>query len=261
MDAVVQLLSSVEFFVHIVGVGLSPARFELLSRKLAATSWFGWVGRVWGAVLLGSRTPSCRQGGGLPTWKGMKQSPGWRCCLSSKWEGLEQPTPLLYFFITRLYQIYSGFLVVSLPGFITYETVACSCLDPMDCSLPDSSVRGIFQAIVLEWIAISFKGVYKSWPRAQCRNFEKKIISNHFSSSIWVYPGCELILQVGIGEIELGRKKLKIIILLFADRYILVSLSLVILISLILFMNWKHHMLILMFLTSHIFTYVSLLMQ
>ena len=28
--------------------------------------------------------------------------------------------------------------------------------DPMDCSLPGSSVRGIFQAIVLEWIAISF---------------------------------------------------------------------------------------------------------
>ena len=28
--------------------------------------------------------------------------------------------------------------------------------DPMDCSLPGSSVRGIFQAILLEWIAISF---------------------------------------------------------------------------------------------------------
>ena len=26
----------------------------------------------------------------------------------------------------------------------------------MDCSLPGASVRGIFQAIVLEWIAISF---------------------------------------------------------------------------------------------------------
>ena len=28
--------------------------------------------------------------------------------------------------------------------------------DPMDYSLPGSSVHGIFQAIVLEWIAISF---------------------------------------------------------------------------------------------------------
>ena len=32
-----------------------------------------------------------------------------------------------------------------------------SCLEnPMDCGLPGSSVRGIFQTIVLEWIAISF---------------------------------------------------------------------------------------------------------
>ena len=28
--------------------------------------------------------------------------------------------------------------------------------DPMDCSLPGSSIRGIFQARVLEWVAISF---------------------------------------------------------------------------------------------------------
>ena len=28
--------------------------------------------------------------------------------------------------------------------------------DPMDCSLPGSSVHGIFQARVLEWIAIAF---------------------------------------------------------------------------------------------------------
>ena len=37
--------------------------------------------------------------------------------------------------------------------------VAQLCLtlcDPMDCSLPGSSVHGIFQARILEWIAISF---------------------------------------------------------------------------------------------------------
>ena len=37
--------------------------------------------------------------------------------------------------------------------------VAQSCptlSDPMDCSLPDSSVHGIFQARVLEWGAIAF---------------------------------------------------------------------------------------------------------
>ena len=39
--------------------------------------------------------------------------------------------------------------------------VAQSCLtlsDPMECSLPGSSVHGIFQARVLEWVAIAFSG-------------------------------------------------------------------------------------------------------
>ena len=40
--------------------------------------------------------------------------------------------------------------------------------DPMDCSLPGSSVHGIFQAIVLEWIDISFSR-RSSQPRAQTR--------------------------------------------------------------------------------------------
>ena len=47
--------------------------------------------------------------------------------------------------------------------------VTQSCLtlcDPMDCSLPGSSVHGIFQARVLEWVAISFSRG-SSWPRYQ----------------------------------------------------------------------------------------------
>ena len=33
--------------------------------------------------------------------------------------------------------------------------------DPMDCSLPGFSVRGIFQARILEWVAISFsRGIF-----------------------------------------------------------------------------------------------------
>ena len=28
--------------------------------------------------------------------------------------------------------------------------------DPMDCSLPSSSIHGIFQARILEWVATSF---------------------------------------------------------------------------------------------------------
>ena len=40
--------------------------------------------------------------------------------------------------------------------------VAQSCLtlsDPMDYSLPGSSIHGIFQARVPEWVAIAFSGV------------------------------------------------------------------------------------------------------
>ena len=48
--------------------------------------------------------------------------------------------------------------------------VAQSCLtpsDPMDCSLPGPSVHGIFQARVLEWVAIAFSGCEEliNWKR------------------------------------------------------------------------------------------------
>ena len=48
-----------------------------------------------------------------------------------------------------------------LSWFETENEVIQSCptlFNPMDCSLPGSSVHGIFQAIVLEWVAISFSG-------------------------------------------------------------------------------------------------------
>ena len=46
--------------------------------------------------------------------------------------------------------------------------VAQLCLtlcDPMDCSLPGSSIHGIFQARVLEWGAIAFSAVSSSYPQ------------------------------------------------------------------------------------------------
>ena len=35
-------------------------------------------------------------------------------------------------------------------------SVMCDSFNPMDCSLPGSSVHGIFQARVLKWVAVSF---------------------------------------------------------------------------------------------------------
>ena len=54
---------------------------------------------------------------------------------------------------------------------IKWSEVTQLCLtpcDPMDCSLPHSSVHGIFQARVLEWVAISFSRG-SSQPRDQTR--------------------------------------------------------------------------------------------
>ena len=60
--------------------------------------------------------------------------------------------------------------------------VAQSCptlFDPMDCSLPGSSVHGIFQALVLEWIAISFSRG-SSWPRHQTQL--SRIVDRRFTA-------------------------------------------------------------------------------
>ena len=56
-------------------------------------------------------------------------------------------------------------------GWKSESEVAQSCLtlcDPMDCSLPGSTLHGILQAGILEWVAISFSRG-SSRPRGDCR--------------------------------------------------------------------------------------------
>ena len=48
--------------------------------------------------------------------------------------------------------------------------------DPMDCSPPGSSVLGIFQARILEWIAVSFSRDLPD-PGIKSRSFALKAIS------------------------------------------------------------------------------------
>ena len=52
--------------------------------------------------------------------------------------------------------------------------------DPMDCSLPGSSIQGIFQARILEWVAISLSRG-SSWPRD--RTQVSRIVGRRFT--IW----------------------------------------------------------------------------
>ena len=79
--------------------------------------------------------------------------------------------------------------------------VTQSCLtlyDPRDCSLPSSSIHGILQARILEWVAIPFfRG--SSWPRdwthissASCisgRFFTTKPPGKPYKSKLWIQWG------------------------------------------------------------------------
>ena len=64
-------------------------------------------------------------------------------------------------------------------------SVAQSCptlYDPMDCSLPGSSVHGIFQARILEWVVISFSTGYsqpRNWTCVPCISCSGRQILYH----------------------------------------------------------------------------------
>ena len=64
---------------------------------------------------------------------------------------------------------------------IRVSEVAQSCptlCDPIDCSLPGSAVHGILQAIVLEWIAISFS---RGSPQPRAQTQVSRIVDRGFT--------------------------------------------------------------------------------
>ena len=68
------------------------------------------------------------------------------------------------------------FVLVTLSLEVSYLMCMCahSCLtlcDSMDCSLPGSSIHGIFQGRILEWVAISLSRRFsrpRDWTRVSC---------------------------------------------------------------------------------------------
>ena len=65
--------------------------------------------------------------------------------------------------------------------FLKWREVTQTCqtlCDPMDCSLLHSSIHGIFQARVLEWVAISFSRG-SSWPKDQTQ--VSRTVGRHFT--------------------------------------------------------------------------------
>ena len=62
----------------------------------------------------------------------------------------------------------------------------------MDCSLPGSSVQGIFQARLLEWVAIAFsRGIFPGIPWESNQGIEPggqtrvRIVGRCFTVSLW----------------------------------------------------------------------------
>ena len=90
---------------------------------------------------------------------------------------------MLWVFISLLshYRHFKILVFLSLYEVKWSEVARCVWLfDPMDCSPPGSSVHGIFQATVLEWVAISFSRG-SSWLRD--RTWVSHIVGRRFT--IW----------------------------------------------------------------------------
>ena len=70
--------------------------------------------------------------------------------------------------------------------------------DPLDCSLPGSSLHGIVQARILEWVAIS-SSRGSSWPRNRtCTSCIASCIAGRFftTSATWEAPGSSYLITI-----------------------------------------------------------------
>ena len=86
------------------------------------------------------------------------------------------------------YRIHWWFLPVSMDMFVQSCPTLC---DPMDYSLPGSSVYGIFQARILEWVAISLsRGSSQSrdWTQVSCTAGRLYHLSHQGSPRLFTLP-------------------------------------------------------------------------
>ena len=80
-------------------------------------------------------------------------------------------------------------LFVSILFVVLWSRSVMSLCNPLDCSLPGSSIQGIFQARILEWVAISFSR-RSSWPRDWTR--VSCIVGIHLT--VWATRGLDSLL-------------------------------------------------------------------
>ena len=97
--------------------------------------------------VLAWRIPGTGEPGGLPSMGSHRVGDDWRdlaAAAAAKWHNYVTSFPHPVKFLISESEVCS-------------LTQSCLTLcDPMDCSLPGSSVHGIFQARILEWVATSF---------------------------------------------------------------------------------------------------------
>ena len=74
-------------------------------------------------------------------------------------QSLKAPSEYVVFSVLPKFLLYNSKvnqLYVYILLFFSFQVVSNTFVTPMDCSLPGSSVHGISQVRILEWVAISF---------------------------------------------------------------------------------------------------------
>ena len=132
------------------------------------------------------------------------------------WSGVPLPSPISKWMKAQCSSLFWVFLQPALSLFFKTENfifywgsgcvVAQSCLtlsNPMDCSPPDSSVHGILQGSLLEWVAISFsRGSSQpswlttlQWFQGDSEGTQPYIYMYPFSPKLPFHQGCHITLS------------------------------------------------------------------
>ena len=102
------------------------------------------------------------------------------CIINSSLPNSNFPTLSDHFFFSPRTSLPAGnWLKVKVKVLVTQSCLTLG--DPMDCSLPGSSVQGILQARILEWVAISFsrgssQPREQTWILRHCHNINNLVI-------------------------------------------------------------------------------------
>ena len=144
-------------FIHLVLLGAQPHSLALVGEAVQSggleseawcLSWLNYTAEwLWASVFSSGK------------WEWWQLHLVW--CHSVGCSAITAMWALRWLNSTRMWQVWWRFAFQTLT--VSPSVMSDSC-EPMDCSPPGSSVRGILQARILEWGAISFSR-RSSWPR------------------------------------------------------------------------------------------------